>query len=353
MLLFTPPRLLPEIPFVLRVGDLPEFKEGSDPIAISADGSTVVGVGRPDINTLSAYRWSAETGTVALGDLGGASHYSSPAGVSADGSVVGGCSTPDGPRPFRWTQKTGLVPLPVLKNTASNAYAAAVSADGNTVFGWSESLSINYPFRWTAATGSLPLDLAPGSKFQPSIHAASADGSVLVGDVERPSPDPKVIRTEGFRWSARDGFRTFSLLPGAQASSSINAVSADGCTIVGRSLDRNPIAAQAVRWTAETGLTRLGRLGEVPTVSEAEAVSADGAVIVGRSWGRGFLWTERTGMLDLQKLVAAQTPLPTDTYRLFPKAVAVTPDGIACIAAEWIDNQLHRRAYLIAIPVPH
>ncbi|GBC90483.1 MAG: hypothetical protein K6U12_13620 [Armatimonadetes bacterium] len=78
-------------------------------------------------------------------------------------------------------------------------------------------------------------------------------------------------------------------------------VSADGNTVVGRSIDRDG-RLRAFRWTPSGGMQDLGDLGGL--VSSAYGVSADGAVVVGWSsdpQGRThpFRWTESGGMQDL------------------------------------------------------
>jgi probable HAF family extracellular repeat protein len=78
-------------------------------------------------------------------------------------------------------------------------------------------------------------------------------------------------------------------------------VSADGKTVVGRSIDADG-RLRAFRWTESGGMQDLGALGGL--VSSAFGVSADGAVVVGWAsdpYGRThpFRWTEPGGMQDL------------------------------------------------------
>jgi probable HAF family extracellular repeat protein len=78
-------------------------------------------------------------------------------------------------------------------------------------------------------------------------------------------------------------------------------VSADGKTVVGRSIDADG-RLRAFRWTESGGMQDLGALGGL--VSSAFGVSADGAVVVGWAsdpYGRThpFRWTESGGMQDL------------------------------------------------------
>jgi probable HAF family extracellular repeat protein len=72
-------------------------------LAVSADGSVVVGWATNAAGQKRAFRWTAARGMQDLGTLGGSE--SEAHGVSADGSVVVGwaCNAAGQPRAFRWT----------------------------------------------------------------------------------------------------------------------------------------------------------------------------------------------------------------------------------------------------------
>ncbi len=88
------------------------------------------------------------------------------------------------------------------------------------------------------------------------------------------------------------------------------AVSDDGSVVVGNIPDPTGVGSNvAGRWTAATGWQSLGQLpnaGACPSRSDSYEISGDGSTVVGLSWdgcsGRGFVWTEETGMLELQNL---------------------------------------------------
>src|SRR5688572_13401343 len=90
-------------PSLTALGDLPGGTFSSRALAVSSDGSTVVG----DSNSASgveAFRWTAAGGMVGLGDLPGDTFSSGARGVSSDGSVVvGGSRSASGNEAFRWT----------------------------------------------------------------------------------------------------------------------------------------------------------------------------------------------------------------------------------------------------------
>jgi hypothetical protein len=88
-------------------------------------------------------------------------------------------------------------------------------------------------------------------------------------------------------------------------------VSDDGTVVLGNIPDPEGIGSEvAAIWRTATGewesLGYLPDAGACPSRSSAYELSADGTVAVGLSWdgcsGRGFYWTQATGMVELQPL---------------------------------------------------
>jgi probable HAF family extracellular repeat protein len=153
---------------------------GSEGLAVSADGSVVVG-GMGDLPR-EAFRWTSATGPVRLGFLKAAHDYSSAGAVSADGSVIAGLSSsPSQREAFRWTARTGMIGLGDLSGGEYTSVATAISADGGVIVGWSASSSGEQAFRWTQAAGMVGLGDLPGLGFQSKACDTTADGSVVVG----------------------------------------------------------------------------------------------------------------------------------------------------------------------------
>lgn len=80
---------------------------------LSDDGTVIVGVAQTGLATPSeAFRWTEETGIVALGSLGEGFFGSSATAVSADGSIVVGASSTDADpitgEAFIWTEQDGM-----------------------------------------------------------------------------------------------------------------------------------------------------------------------------------------------------------------------------------------------------
>jgi hypothetical protein len=97
---------------------------------------------------------------VGLGDLPGGGFFSQANGVSADGSTIVGYSSafdlPLNNRAFRWTAETGLIALPDVPGIGPTANAEAVSADGSIVVGgaYPRFGSSNGAFAWDTFHGS-------------------------------------------------------------------------------------------------------------------------------------------------------------------------------------------------------
>ena len=137
------------------------------PEALSADGSTVVGVGRnPGLHLFkkksSALRWKRTSGFHDLGDLKGGKHYSNARDVSADGAAIVGSGDMDfkfgmSPKlisslPYRWTYQNGFEKLD--KGGYDIGMATMVSGDGTIVIGSISNRNDEYnssiPVCWNA-----------------------------------------------------------------------------------------------------------------------------------------------------------------------------------------------------------
>jgi len=127
------------------------------------------------------------------------------------------------------------------------------------------------------------------------VTDVSSDGSVVVG--LGPSPQGAFY----WRWQ-EDPAPTY-------IGEDAYAISDDGTVIAGTMLDPVLGVDVAARWTEATGWQSIGYLPNAlncPSKSNAFDMSADGSTIVGLSWngcsGRGFVWTEATGMQELEAL---------------------------------------------------
>jgi uncharacterized membrane protein len=138
---------------MMGLGVLPGGQRQSHGLAVSNDGSIVVGYSRePD----EAFRWTSEGGMVGLGGVQGVPYDSAALDISADGAVIVGTGKIDDPNgssvkvsvAFRWTANDEMVPLGHLPGDRFDGRANGVSADGSVIVGRSDTA-----FIWDAANG--------------------------------------------------------------------------------------------------------------------------------------------------------------------------------------------------------
>ena len=152
-----------------------------------------------------------------------------------------------------------------------------------------------------------------------SCNAMSANGRFIVGDTDLnfdSFPDGQYI------YDTQTG-ELFTLPPGGVEAI---AVSNDGTRVLGSVFgpDQDPIlGVTAGIWTEAGGWVSLGSLpdaGDCPSRSNGYSMTPDGQTAVGLSWdgcsGRGFIWTQETGMQELQPLAAGGN-----------RASVISPDG--------------------------
>jgi probable HAF family extracellular repeat protein len=268
---------------------------GNTEPALSADGSTVVGLSFSNVNSGSpdaAWRWTAGTGTVPLGAVPGFDSANYAAGVSGNGSVVVGTGFgSSGVQGFIWTPSGGIAPLGLAAGDVGNM-AFAVSADGSTVVGTHWSSSTAGAFSWTQAGGFVSIGTLPGNTGA-SAFAVSSNGSVIVGSSTNPSGPSE----QAFRWTS-SGMVGLGTLAG-DTDSAAYAVSDDGSTVVG--ISYSATATHAFRWTSATGMVNLGVPNSAFKAAVAYAVNQDGSVVVGQISGGtagndGFIWTAAGGI---------------------------------------------------------
>lgn len=276
------------------LGDLPGGGPSSIAHGISADGSTVVGRSRSDINGpdstgFEAFRWNRPQGIVGLGSLPNTSAADSSIayGVSGDGSVTVGeaqsAAVGNFFEAFRHTDTGGMQGLGLLPSpNFPLSIAYGVSSDGQQVVGES---GVAQAFRWTASEGLVPIDPLPGNREVFRAYAISGDGTTIVGEGAGVVTGPN--SAEGFVFTADTGTVGVGDLAGGDDFSVARGVSADGTTVVGysRSSHGGDVINEdeAFIWTMAGGIVGLGVLDTGATASQAFDVSADGQVIVGRS----------------------------------------------------------------------
>jgi len=336
--LFGVPAGLADGPFFMGLGDLPGGLTESYAYAVSADGTTIVGVGSSATGWAEAFRWTAVTGMVGLGSLTDPVNTKA-LGVSPDGGVVVGQWSSPPPesayRAFRWTPDGGMIDLPPLDPSQSDARAYDVT-DGGTAVGESRSPG-RLPAKWTSDAQPTPLELPPDYS-SGVARAITPDGSLIVGGAyDRP-------HWYAVLWSQGHGVQSIGV-------GVARDVTPDGRVVVGSARQDGPW--KAWRWTEEEGQVYLGWIEDPTEDNTARGVSADGSVIVGWSGDPpdeiAFIWEPNTGMRPLREVLEEQYGLDLGSWNLY-RAYDVSADGKTIVGVGIHSG--YREAWLAYIPEP-
>lgn len=331
--------------------------------AISADGSTIVGMSKSS-NGFEAFRWTAESGMTGLGDLAGGGFRSIAYGVSADGSVVVGQSqneeTPANvvadSEAFRWTVSGGMQSLGNLPENFSGSRANAISDDGSIIVGIANADNDHdgEAFHWTATTGMVGMgDLRSFGATISTAWGISGDGTVIAGET---AVD---VGRQAFSRAGTSAMVALGSFPGEGTWDRATAISRDGQVIVGiGNFFSNANNTEAFRWSSASGFTGLGDLPGGSFGSEATAVSGDGSVIVGASstdtttpfGNEAFLWTPVAGMRDLRQMVETDFGIDLSGWTL-TEATGISADG-QTITGYGYNPSGNREAWVISLAVP-
>ena len=271
---------------------------------ISFDGSVLVGAGN------DGYGFVLDNGSLtSIGDFttNAAQPWqkgSSASAVSRNGQVVIGVAQTDtGQDIFRWTggALTDLGELP----SGRWGSADVLSADGSVIAGTSHVGNNDVGYVWSTTNSTMTaLGTLPGGGPGSYVNAMSADGTTIVGQADT-SPAQQFIHA--YRWTEATGMVDLGTFAGGNDSVA-TAVSADGAVVAGYA-ESSPGFSQAFRWTESDGLVSLGNLGP-GLQSGARAMSDDGTVIVGYSdvaggGGTGFHWDATDGMQSIADYLTA------------------------------------------------
>ncbi|MEN3001685.1 MAG: dockerin type I domain-containing protein [Armatimonadota bacterium] len=283
------------------------------PMAVSADGTIVVGYSQTANREYHAFRWTLQSGIQPLGNPFG-SIETGAMGISADGRViVGRAVNPDWTyRAFYWTQATGMVDI----GGTGYSWAWSANPDGTILVGMRFFLAYRWQWTGSAYVGTYVGDLGGGRGF---ANALTPNGQVIVGWSAN-----RANQERAFRWVAGHGMEELGTLGGS--SSTAWDVSADGSVVVGWAMNAAG-NLRPYRWSADTRqMIDLGDFGG--TLGEARAVTADGRAVVGGTSAvgnaaRAFIWTTTRGLQDLNVLYTSVIPPNSVLW----KAMDISPDG--------------------------
>jgi uncharacterized membrane protein len=323
-------------PFFQALGDLPGGEFRSEAVAVSADGSTVVGWSRgpepglPAPVSFRAFRWTSSEGMIELVDSASTLTFVIARDASADGSVaVGECyddSTGASNLPCRWTAVSGLTELVDTSGTLIGVRTFGVSGDGSVIVGTAQSPNALVAYRWTPAAGLQSLYPLPSSIFDGSSFGVSFDGSVITGQVMMTLPD-----VQPFRWTEQTGLVGLGDVPGGMFYALGLGVSADGSTIVGGARTSFGSRDEAFIWTESSGYVLVDSLHGAEAGSTFYAASGDGAIAVGYMAGLGAtIWSSVDGLRSLQAVLVTDYGLDLTGWTL-TTARDCSSDGLTIV----------------------
>jgi uncharacterized membrane protein len=254
-----------------RVDPAPTYVPGGDMVAVSDDGSVVLGTIFEGGQYLAAL-WTEANGWQSLGGVDSCDAFKTNAyALSGDGkSAVGlgwdvGCDA----RGFLWTESGGMTLLDSLGNGTNRA--SAISRDGQVIGGFAQGSFNRTPAVWSAADGTGWLyDINQVGE----VHGMDNDGSTIVGEY-----NGQAFRDDGA------GVTLLGNLNGGNWIGIGTDVSEDGATIIGYDVLGN--ARQAWMWTTATGIVAMDQVlsdagfPSAPDTFVCRAMTDDGNVIVG------------------------------------------------------------------------
>lgn len=323
------------------LGDLPDGV-GSFAMAVSADGSVVVGVGNcnafPNIPLLDtscgeAFRWTEDEGMVGLGDIAAGDSASQAYGVSVDGSVIVGlANSASGPEAFRWEDGT-MTGLGDFAGGDFHSVALDVSGDGSVVVGQANSnIAPFHAFRWEAGVME-GLEFPPEYTGPSRATTVSSDGLVVAS-----MSGPDVFCVTSFR--SVDGLMEhLGSLPGAanDCQSFPTGVSSDGSVVVGRSASPVDAGWEGYRWENDEMVGLRGLPGG-NGFSNPWDVSGNGFLVVGTAGLandalNAFVWTVNDDSLRNLKVVLEDDYGLDLTGWTLTNAMGISGDGTTIVGA--------------------
>lgn len=326
------------------LGTGPDQFYGTEPIAMSSDGSVVVGGnGRNGLGE-NPWIWTRTDGMRVLPGRSGSRAWVN--GISGNGRVAVGQIGADAIRWIDGGAAETLTPLPHSRY----AWAAATSSNGDAIVGTTEKINFSLAaWRLTAPDGLEGLGTL-GEGF-PHPTGISADGETVVG-WDDTSQDQRA-----FLWTRAGGMKNLGTYANGGGWTHAHGISADGTTVVGvyASDSNSGYGYKGFTWTAQSGMRLIAPSPKAFFDSEAKAVSADGSVVVG--WFRdyvtgkqgGMRWTAASGVQPISELLTG-AGLDTSGWDL-GNVMDVSDDGLTFVGAG-MNPQGVPEAWIATIPAP-
>lgn len=311
--------------------------------SVSNDGNVVVLFGI-DNN----FYWTKDKGVQQLGEIVPGSYNGGVSTVTADGKLIStnvvdpktgiGQIATYNLEKDEWNYLGGLGKI-VDSDTSS---VWGMNADGSVIVGIASAANgYGHAVKWTKETGIVDLG-STTPNMASRANSTSEDGTMIAG-----WQDDKY----GGRWGAlwKNGVQQLIKDQYGDSVSEISSVSGDGKWLVGSHFE------YAMRWSEETGVQLITHPNADQFFSgAATATNNDGSVVVGfyrefpgpAMMGDGFIWTEKTGRIDLNEYVKS---LGLDDLGItFSLPYAISKDGTKIVGVGRTTEEAV--SFMISIP---
>ncbi len=243
---------------------------------------------------LQGFVWNSTQGMLGLPRLKGG-RYSVAMGINATGLIAGYATynAIESTHAVLWTY-TGIQDLGTLPG-GTQSWAAAINVSGQVVGGSNSATTEPNALLWSKDRGMENLGVLPNGYYSEAFGINNLGQVVGMSNTTRGN-------WHAFSWSKSAGMKDLGTLDsGRNTSATANAVNDLG-QIAGTSTC-GASCVHAVLWTT-SGMQDLGALPG-SSASGANSINNKGQV-VGES-GHAFLWTQTTGMRDLNNLIDANS----------------------------------------------
>ncbi|WP_312556543.1 T9SS type A sorting domain-containing protein [Empedobacter brevis] len=318
---------------------------GENATGVSNDGN-IVALQTPNANFI----WTKEEGTKVLNSMPEGVYNSGKPMISKDGTKIAATGT---------NPSTGLLEMAsydvktkqwnYLGTLGSSMDGVASSAwgmtpDGKTIVGL--GLAPNngaHGIYWTQEKGLIDIGTSVTGKYS-RIDDVSDDGRIFVG-----YQDNTVGNRQAAYWE--DGKQTVVPTANGENISSFTSVSGNGKWMLGSS------GSTATKWHKEEGLIKITHPKAGMFFKGAStATNYDGSVVIGyyRAFpglalmGEGFIWTEKTGRIELNEYVKS---LGYDDLGIkFSLPLAISENGKHIVGSGRIEALAQYVSFLITLP---
>jgi probable HAF family extracellular repeat protein len=236
--------------------------------------------------------WSERTGMVDLGSIPPASDFSVAQGINSFGEVVGYSyhGQSEAAHAVLWSHGT-LRDLGTLPGGVGSQ-ATGIN-DVGQIGGWSSGTDVDVHAVIWSKQGVQDLGILPGGTYSQGF-AINLEGEVAG------SADDANGNSNAILWNKAAGMQALPMLPGSLPGASANGINDLGQAVGGT-------GEFAVLWGNDKEHTAIN-LGSVQGANGGTAFAInDAGQVVGWSGFTAFVWSRETGMLDLNKLIPANS----------------------------------------------